>query len=590
MSEVEFARPWLLAGLVLVPVAFACWLSGVRRARSRMRAISREPACPPPYLSALLFAGAAMLALVAAALPRWGVTQSHLPRNGADLFIVLDISRSMDARDVPPSRLEAAKAALAQTLARMGGDRAGLVVFAGSSVVRFPLTTDLAAADQVIASLESSTILIQGGTNAALGLDVAVGAFDARDSGGRAVLLLTDGDDLGGDPAASAERFRRSGIDLLVAGVGTAAGSTVPVLDPRTQKPVEKLDASGQPIITKLNETFLRAVAAAAGGRYLGSDLSVVPGLVAGRLETLKSAQVDARATTIPIERYQWFALGAFALVVFASAAEWFSRRGLRFGAVTVALASTLLFGGCATSAYSANEAGRDALRRGDAVLAIDKFIEAQAARPDDAQVSLNLAAAFHAAGRYDEAILAARRVAGSPAAADRARAFASIGHHAFAARQLETALDAFHRSLLEEPANETTRHDYEVVRRLLKPDEASPPESPQADPSTTPGDAAGGGSGEGTQPQTPGASPQPSSATATPGAGPPQPGPGASRDLASIDRELRDLDAQVARLVRDAGGSPTATEALEILRLLAERARIAAQRDGGASINPRDY
>ena len=589
MSEVEFARPWLLAGLLLVPLAFIGWTLGVRRASRKMHTISRDRPGRPPYFAAALFAAAAILALVAAALPQWGTTQSHLPRNGADLVIVLDISRSMDARDVQPSRLEAAKAALALTLTRLGGDRVGLVVFAGTSRLRFPLTTDLAAATQVLSSLETGSIFVDGGTNATLGLDLAVSAFEEGRIGGRAVLLVTDGDDLGGDPAASAERFRQTGIDLLVVGVGTAEGGRVPVIDPKTFRPGDKLDANGQPIVSKLNETFLRSLAAASGGRYLGSELSTVPGAVAGRVQTLKSAQVDERSTTIPVERFQWFAGGALALLVLGSVVEWLERRGRQLGLGLTGVMALLLLAGCATDAYSANEAGREALNRGDTGRAIEKFIEAQAAKPDDAQISLNLAAAYHAAERYDEATLAVRRVTASPASDDRAKAFASIGHHAFATGQLEVSLDAFHRSLLEDPTNETTRHDYEVVRRLIKPDEEKQPADNAPDASATPGAASDGGQGSGTPAQTPAATPPPTQ-SGPPGASTQQSGPGTSRDSASVDKQLRDIDAQVARLVKEGGETPTAAQALEILRLLAERARIAAQRDGETSNNPRDY
>lgn len=589
MSEVEFARPWLLVGLPLVPLAFGAWALGVRRASRKMHAISRDRLGRPPYFAATLFAAAAIVAIVASALPQWGTTQSHLPRNGADLVVVLDISRSMDARDVQPSRLEAAKAALALTLTRLGGDRVGLVVFAGTSRVRFPLTTDLAAATQVISSLETGSIFVDGGTNATLGLDLAVSAFEEGRIGGRAVLLLTDGDDLGGDPAASAERFRQTGIDLLVIGVGTVEGGRVPVIDPKTFRPGDKLDANGQPIVSKLNETFLRAVAAASGGRYLGSDLATLPGAVAGRVQALKSAQVDERSTTIPVERFQWFAGGALALLVLGSVVEWLERRGRQLGLAVTAVMVLLLLMGCATDAYSANEAGREALNRGDTGLAIEKFIEAQAAKPDDAQISLNLAAAYHAAERYDEATLAARRVTGSPASDDRAKAFASIGHHAFATGQLAASLDAFHRSLLEDPTDETTRHDYEVVRRLIRPEEEQQPADVPADASATPGAANDGGQGSGIPPQTPASMPPPTP-NGPPGAGTPQPGPGTSRDSASIDKQLREIDAQVARLVKEGGETPTAAQALEILRLLAERSRIAAQRDGETSNNPRDY
>ncbi|MBA4179390.1 MAG: hypothetical protein C0506_02270 [Anaerolinea sp.] len=594
MSEVEFARPWLLAALPLIPPVFVLWAWGMARGRARARLVSRHAIPRPPYLAAVLLSAAAALAVVAAALPQWGTKQSYVPRTGADLIVILDVSRSMDATDAAPTRLEASKVALAQTLARLGGDRVGLVIFAGTARLRFPLTTDLVAATQVISSVATGAIIVEGGTNASLGLDVAIAAFADENPGGRAVLLITDGDDLGGDPASAARRVKDAGIDLLVAGVGTSAGAPVPVVDPRTGKAADKLDAFGQPIITKLNEPFLRALAVAAGGRYIGSDPTLIAGAVAGRLQALKSTRIEQRPTTIPVERYQWFAGAALAALVLGSVAEWLGRRSGRLFLLGAALLPVILLAGCETAAHTANEEGRRALKAGDATLAIEKFTEAQAAKPDDPNLSLNLAAAFHAAGRYDEASLVARRVTGSAASDDRARAFASLGHHEFAAGRLPESLEAFHRSLLEDPDNSAARHDYEVVWRLLNPERPEPPADPTPGPGTpTPAPGADGGSpspgaGGGGTPSASG-TPVPAPGTpapgASPGAGPP--GPTTTQD---IDRQLRQLDAQIARLVEQAGDTPTASQAIEILRLLAERSRLAGLRDENASADPRDY
>ena len=595
MSGIEFGRPLVLAALPLAPLAFVLWAWGMERARTRARLVSRRPMPRPPYVAAVLLGVAAALAVVAAALPQWGTKQSYVPRQGADLVVILDVSRSMDAGDVAPSRLVAAKSALVQTLARLGGDRVGLVIFAGTARLRFPLTTDLSAASQIISSLETGAVIVDGGTNASLGIDLAIDAFGEGDAGGRAVLLITDGDDLGGDPASAANRLKEAGIDLLVAGVGTPSGGAVPVLDTRTGKFVDKLDASGQPIVTKLNEPFLRAIAVASGGRYIGSDPEAIAGAVAGRLQALKSTRIDSRATDIPIERFQWFAGAALAAVVLGSVAEWLGRRSGRAVSFAVAVLPLLLIGGCAAAAHTANEEGRRALRDGDTGLAIEKFTEAQAAKPDDPRLSLNLAAAYHAAARYDEASLAARRVTGSPASADRARAFASIGHHEFASGRLPEALDAFHRSLLEDPVDDTTRHDYEVVLRLLNKDNQSQsvdaPEPGQGTPppgAGNPGEPSPGPGGPGNPSATgtPVPAPRTPSADASPSGG--QPGDRATPQ--EIDRQLRQIDAQVARLVQQAGESPTAAQAVEILRLLAARSRLAGLRDDNASGNPRDY
>lgn len=614
MNGLTFAHPWVLTALPLVPVALAAWLWGVRRGYRRAARVSRVRAAAPPYLAAALFSLAVLAALGAAAQPRWGTKDSRIPRTGADLVVVIDVSRSMDARDIAPSRLQAAKDTVKATLTRLGGDRVGLVVFAGSARTRFPLTTDFAAASSVIDSLATGVVFVEGGTAAGLGLQEAVSLLSDQGASGRIILLLTDGDDLGGDPAAAALAVKQSGAELLIAGVGTPEGTTVPVLDFRTRTEQPLRDATGQPIVTRLNEPFLRALAVAAGGRYLGSDLSVIPGIVDGRLQAAERAQIDARPTTIPIERYQYFAGAALVLVLLGALAERIGRGGWRkAGALAVA---ALLLSGCATSAYEANEAGRDALARGEAGLAIEKFLEAQVNRPDDPRVAINLAAAYHAAGRYDEAIFAARRALQSNNPGIRARAYASIGHHQFSAGRLPEALEAFRRSLLELPSDDS-RHDYEVVLRLLFPPTPTPTPAagsptpgpgdatpqPGEQPTGEPGASPSAPAAQGTPTPGQGARPGQGSPTAgagTPGGGSPSPGPGTPAPggddnqpltLDQVERQIRDIDRQVKRLIEEAGETPTPAQALQILDLLAARARIAALRDAlGGAVSPNDY
>jgi Ca-activated chloride channel family protein len=599
MSDISFAREWLFVFLPLVPAALAAWWWGVRRAAVRAKSLSRGRATPPPYAAAILFSLAAVVAIVAAAQPRWGTRESKVPRNGADLVVVLDISRSMNARDVTPDRLQAAKTAVNAILNRLGGDRVGLVVFAGNARIRFPLTTDFSAARQVVNSLETGVVFVEGGTDAGLGLEQAVTLLSDDPNTGRVILLITDGDDLGGDPAASAQLVQQSGASLLIAGVGTADGATIPVADPSTGVVSTKLDKNGEPIVTRLNEPFLRTLASAAGGRYLGSDLTVVPGAVDGRLRALQSAQIDSRPTILPIERYRYFAIAALVLLVLASLAE---RVRFPVRSVVAFAALAILVGGCATNDFQANEEGRDALAKGQPDQAIEKFLEVQVSRPDDPDVALNLAAAYAAAGRNEEAILAARRALDSNRPETRARAYASIGHHQFAAGRLPESLDAFRRALLENGGDDASRHDYEVVLRLLFPGEPGSEPTPPADATPPP---ATGTPGPGSGPsQQPGGSPPPGEGT--PGKGTPQPGgtpadPGGtpttgqgtaeSSSRQQLERQLREIDLRVDRLLEDAGESPSPAQALEILRLLAERSRIAGLRDsldGGGGV--KDY
>ena len=587
-----FALPVMLLALALVPLIGVLWVRGQRQAARGAAALSRTPPARPSYVAAAFALLAVTCAIVAAAQPRWGTRAAHLSRSGSELIVVMDVSRSMDATDAAPSRLEAAKKAVNATIDRLGSARVGLVVFGGSGRLRFPLTSDFQAARQVVSSLEAGQVFVTGGTSTALGLDEAFNVFDFSKPAGRAVLLVTDGDNLGDDPSDAATKLRVAGVDLMVAGVGTADGATVPITDPKTGRVTAKPGADGKPIVTRLNEPFLRAVAGAAAGRYLGAEPSAIPGLVEGHMRALESARFDQQATTLPVERYPWFAGAALALLLLGSLSEhlrWFRFRSARVAALAVA---ALLIGGCATSAYSATEAGREALRRGDAQTAVDRFTEARAALPNDPRANLNLAVALHAAGRYDEAIAAARRATTDSDPKIRAQAFASIGHHEFAAKRLPGALADFKLALLADPGDDASRHDYEVVLALLTG-------SRQQNPPSQPGDSQ--------QPanRQPGGSASPD-ASATPGSGPSQPNPsggpqagtpgqgdqsGGAPSPQEIERQLRQIDSDVSRILKESGDQPTSEQALEILRLLQERSKIAGERSAtGPASGPSDY
>ena len=588
MSELDFSRPLALIALVVVPAALGWWWVGLAKGTKQARFISRANPSRPAYFSAALLAIAAAAAIVAAAQPRWGTERTEVPRVGAELVVVLDVSRSMDARDVTPSRLEAAKAAVLATLARLGGDRVGVAIFAGTGRLRFPLTGDLEAAGQVISSLETGAILVEGGSSASSGLELALSAFDFTRDAGRAVLLISDGDDLGADPAGAISRLRAAGVTLLVAGAGTATGATVPVFDPQKRVFVDKKDASGAPIITKLNEPFLRAAATAAGGRYLGNDLQVVPGSVAGVLASLERTRVEQRSTEIPIERFPIFAAIALGALVLASVSERLPTIGGRRAAAGGLALMALLLGGCAEEAFTVNEDARTAFEAGDSARAVDLFYQAQSLRPNDARIALNLASALNSAGRFEEASVAARRALASNDPAIRSIAHANLGHQQFGAKQLPAALQSFKQALLLNPHDAASQHDYEVVLRLLTPPPPADPDQPGGSPDPpSPGPGASPTPGPG---GTPGAGQTPQPGPGTPAAGG-TPGPGRPGGLEALEKQIAGIDAQVQALLRKSGNQPTTEEALEILRLLAERSRLAGLRDafrGGDK--PNDY
>ncbi len=571
MSDLSFGRPlWLL----LVPLVLALlplvWLS-VRRSALSAAALTRESFAPHGGVSVpLTLALAVALAAVAAAQPRWGERTAALQTGGAQLVAVLDVSRSMGVTDVAPSRLAAARAALAESVRRLSGDRVALVVFAGDARVRFPLTRDLAAAATVVESVEGGTLLLARGTSAASGLDLARELFDGEAGGGRLVLLISDGDDLGADPAASAAsaaELAAEGIGVLVAGAGTPSGGVVPVFDPGSGRTTALVDRDGAPVVSRLDEAGLRAIAEAAGGRYLGSDLGSLPAAVRARLAALDQGVYGDATASLPVERFQWFAAAALVLAVLGTAVEWRAVPTWRRPAgVALAAGVALVLAACATAAHNLNEEAREALAVGDVAAAVELLYEARAEAPANGRIALNLAAALHQAGRYDEAARIARLAASNRDVAIAAAAYASLGHHLFALGALDESLEAFGEALLLDSGNDRLRRDYEVVYRILHPDRpaereagppppsgASPPEGEPPDPAGAPGAATAGVPG-GVE------------------------GGGEALGVEAVEAQLATLDAQVAELRAEAGELLSAEEALAILDLLDQRSRLAAQ------------
>ena len=589
MTDLSFGRPlWLLlvpVALVLLPLT---WMA-VRRSLQRARAFTRSPLTGRWGMLALV-AIAAALAALAAAQPRWGERTAVLEAGGAQLVIVLDVSRSMDVADVPPSRLGAARTAMVGALDRLSGDRVGLVIFAGDARVRFPLTTDLAAAAAVIQSVESGTFLVERGTSAGSGLEVALEAFDEDAGGGRLVVLISDGDNLGADPAANAAALAGEGIELLVVGAGTSEGGIVPVFDALSDRVLPLIDANGRPVVSRLNEGVLQTIATAGGGRYLGTDLGSLPAAVRSRLAALDQVAHDSATASVPVERFQWFAGAALALVLLATAAEW--RVGLpwrRPAALAVASCLGLLLAACATEAYDLNEQARDAFAGGEAETAIELLFDAQAEAPEDGRIALNLATVLHSAERYDEAVQVARRVLSHRDPEVVVAAHESIARNRFSQGELQEALDAFGEALVLDPGNDRARRDYEVVYRLLHPPEAPPPPPDQAEP-PDPGEGdpppPEGDEGPDTQPGE-----GPGDAGADPSGDGGDTGSQGRVPIDAVEAQLAEIDEAIEAARRAAGAVVSAQEALEILDLLEERSRIAAQRARGPQgVDADDY
>jgi Ca-activated chloride channel homolog len=259
---------------------------------------------------------------VAAAGPQCGERTELVKRTGIDLVIALDASNSMLARDVKPSRIERAKLEVTALLDRLNGDRVGLVVFAGDAFIQCPLTTDYAAARLFLRAVAPLSMATQGTAIA----DALYEAREVLEGGGRgdagkAVLLITDGEDQRGDALAAASALGDAGIRIFAVAVGGSEGEPIPVLDALGNLTGYKKDKQGRTVLTRTDVQGLRELTARGNGVLLtasGADLGVLKFLP--ELEKIQKGELESRLSVQYDDKYPWFAWPAFALLCAAAA------------------------------------------------------------------------------------------------------------------------------------------------------------------------------------------------------------------------------------------------------------------------------
>lgn len=277
--------------LPLLLVAPAAWLLLVRADRARVRRVApalgpRVPLAPRRFLP---LAAGLLLALVAALGPAWGAAESEV--RGADIVICLDVSRSMLARDAEPDRLSRAKGEIKALAEAAKGDRLGLVAFAGEARAMVPLTEDMTSFSELL-DLADPTSVGKGGTDLGAALEAALEILGGRQG---AVLLFTDGEDLGGRGLAAARLLAERGVAVHCVGLGTELGSKI-----ATEGGFLR-DRSGAEVVSALDASGLRAIAEATGGTF-GGRAPAIP--VARRAPSPERRE----------NRYQWFLGGAVIL------------------------------------------------------------------------------------------------------------------------------------------------------------------------------------------------------------------------------------------------------------------------------------
>ena len=309
--------------LWLVPLLGFWWYAAARR-RERNLALfvsptmqkllqPRHSAGRTIWQSVLLSLGL-LLMVFAASRPRWGVREQMVFKRGRDLVIALDISRSMLAGDVYPNRLERAKVDLIDLIKDLEGDRAALIAFRHKAVLMCPLTTDYAYLRQTLDGITVDSAP-RGETDIGDAIAKALSAFETADSNHKAIILISDGEDLTGRAIALSEQAAERGIPIFTVGLGDQRGSRIPDADQKGAFAQHK----GTEIVTKLDNETLDRIAQISGGAYIpvgtaSTATTTLGELYRKRLSHILAQDLEETLQRRHIERYQIFLVPAFVL------------------------------------------------------------------------------------------------------------------------------------------------------------------------------------------------------------------------------------------------------------------------------------
>lgn len=486
-SALSFARPVWLHVLWLLPlgVALFWWAEQRRRAligrivAPKLRALLAGNTSPVRrWFRGACVLGALGLLAVTLAGPRLGYDTLEVPHKGRDVIIAMDVSRSMLATDVAPTRLQRAKLLAEDLVSELGGDRLGLVAFAGSAFLQAPLTLDHGAVLAAVDELDTD-LIPKGGTNLAAAIRTCEEAFGKAEGFSRAIVIISDGEELDADGLAAAKQAAANGVRIFTVGVGSEEGSEIPL------GPGEFVrDASGKIVQSRLDAARMKQIAEVTGGFYLPLDDSAARRLATAGIGKMQEVEMSASTSRRPIERFQWPLAAAIALLVLQALVGERRRRP-----VAVAAACWLL---SAAPAWSA-PAGLEAYESGNYEGARTAFEERLKMEPGAPNLQLNAGTAAYQLKDYTKASEYFSRAMLAEDSALRSAAEFNLGNTLFRQGEGQTdrekkitdwkdAIAKYDTALKTRPDYTEAKENKEYIEQLLQQFEQEPEEKKKED------------------------------------------------------------------------------------------------------------
>jgi len=317
----RFGNPEYLYLLLLIPtLAFLHLLFTIQKRRAikkfgnpdLLSHLMPELSAYRPVVKFYLLLVVVMAIVFVLAAPQFGTRLQTVEREGIEIIFALDVSNSMNAQDVKPSRLEVAKQAVTRLTNRMENDRIGMVVFAFQAFTQLPITADQASVNMFLSNISSETVQTQG-TDIGSAINLAANSFSNTEDVSRAIVLISDGENHEGDPVGAARAAAEMGIKVYTMAIGTSAGGPIPLEGAGNFL----RDRDGNVVITRLNDQLLSEIAIAGGGIQIPAN-NVRDGVnnLVNELSGLEETGFETKIYTDFEEQFQYVALLALFLLI----------------------------------------------------------------------------------------------------------------------------------------------------------------------------------------------------------------------------------------------------------------------------------
>ncbi|MBP8792276.1 MAG: VWA domain-containing protein [Lutibacter sp.] len=272
---------------------------------SLLQKLSPERSTFKSFLKIIVVCVAFLALIIGLVNPKMGTKLETIKRQGVDIVFALDVSKSMLAEDIAPSRLEKAKQIISKIIDNLGSDRVGIIIYAGNSYPLLPITTDHAAAKMFLQNADPDMVSSQGtAINEAINRGITF--FDDNEQTNRFMFIVSDGEDHAEDAESMADQAKNAGIKIYTIGVGTEKGGPIPIKE--NGAVTFKKDSKGEVVITQMNPNFLNEIAVEADGKYIdGNKTSETIKVVEDLLVKSEKNEFESKEFSDYEDQFQWF-------------------------------------------------------------------------------------------------------------------------------------------------------------------------------------------------------------------------------------------------------------------------------------------